>query len=200
MDAQRNPMAKINSRRKGSTFERDVAKVLAGWFGCPIRRTPLSGGWGEAITAGDVVVMPPKSDDPNYETKLLRFQKWPFSVECKHTKEISLDTFLRNPETSPLGKYLKQCIAAAKQDNKVPLLIAKKNGSVPYVYLVTKSPVGYGLLLTDLEGTDFSVCVSFKDYHVNILPLDEFLNLSPTWVVNLMENPNYDIRSTWFSG
>src|SRR6202042_2353734 len=44
-------------RRKGSVFERKVAKMYEAWTGDRVRRTPLSGGWAGAAfgVKGDLV-------------------------------------------------------------------------------------------------------------------------------------------------
>ena len=44
------------SRRKGASFERDIARVFSAWLGCNVRRTPMSGAYGgEWNLGGDLM-------------------------------------------------------------------------------------------------------------------------------------------------
>lgn len=57
-------------RKKGSVFERKIAKIFSKWSGSDVNRTPLSGGWAKNAKHGvknDLI-----STDPNF----------PFGVEC----------------------------------------------------------------------------------------------------------------------
>lgn len=109
-----------SSKNKGNSFERKVASLLQDWWypGFVFKRTPLSGG---ALSAkefnvcGDVV-----SNDPRF----------PFVVECKHTKAISGLHNLLSPD-SKLLQFWEQAKTQADQlvGFKYPLLVFRWNNS-----------------------------------------------------------------------
>lgn len=179
-----NVATRINSRRKGATFECQVAKAIAAWWGCAVRRTPLSGGWGAAITAGDTILLPPEKDDPEFETKFRRYRDWPFSVECKHHKDFTIDALFTSPEKSPLGKFISQCKRAASKEKRMPLLVAKKNYGEAFAFLISDKridfevePVGV-ITLAAMSGS----CTCF----VHVLPFAVLTSIAPDDLLRLL--------------
>ena len=77
-------------RAKGKDYERKIAKILSGWWGSPLRRTPTSGG---NIYSGDIF-------DPQGE--------FPFIVECKKRHQLSFSGLLEND--SELWKFWKKAL------------------------------------------------------------------------------------------
>lgn len=173
-------MAKINSRAKGATFERFVAKTISEWWGCDARRTPLSGGWGAAVTAGDIILLPPEKDDPEFDSRFARYRDWPFSVECKAHKELSIDALFHSPDKSPLSKFLVQCCIAASRENRIPLLVAKRNNGKPLAFIVlpkqTKFPcrVSAVITLADVE----------TEQVIHVLPFQSLTAVPPAELLN----------------
>ena len=107
----------INSSNKGRTFEREICKILAENFGGEYRRVPMSGGFmgganrlrnkevrqdAKDILSGDIIC----PDD------------FPFSVECKHHKEI---------RWTELNKYWIKIKEEANKMKRIPLLIYREN-------------------------------------------------------------------------
>lgn len=106
------------ARRKGASFERDVAKLISRWWGKTFSRVPQSGGnaglKGMGI-AGDL--MTDSSD-------------FPFHCELKNVDKPVIEQFLLAPKGGLLVNWIKQC----KRDcppGKIPLVIFKKNYSPP---------------------------------------------------------------------
>ncbi len=155
----------MKSRRKGASWELEVAKRIGKWWGGTFRRTPMSGGWhkggadGKGKLKGDLVQM----DGPDF----------PFCVECKATEDWSLDMFLRNPDTSYLAAYLRQAWTGAAVEGKLPMLIAKRNNKPAMVFIPAeaggKCPCSM-ILGFNLEG---------ECQHVAVLLLDDLVALSP---------------------
>lgn len=168
-------MARINSREKGADFERTVAKAISGWWGCEARRTPLSGGWGAAITAGDIIILPPARDDEDFDIKFSRYRDWPFSVECKAHKELSIDALFHSPDKSPLSKFIVQCCIAASKENRIPLLVGKRNSGKPLAFIImpeqTKLPcrVSAVIHLRDVE----------TEQSIHVLPFSLLTEIPP---------------------
>jgi len=135
------------AKSKGNKFERDMAKVLSEWWGEEFRRTPLSGGWGEACTTGDIVSVSPKST-------------FPFSVECKRNEAFKFNTFFQDNNTALFNSWWKQCCLDAKKAKKLPLLLTKINRNEPlaicYISALVERP--YTFILSE-AGIPLTVCL-----------------------------------------
>ena len=114
LTAQRSKRGR-NSRNKGASFERDLAKLLEKYLGIEFVRTPQSGGFAKnKLTSegfrGDIV---PASSATDF---LLH-------VEAKNTRTWSFPIWLRQAESDcPMGK--------------IPVIIAHKfNTSKKYILI-----------------------------------------------------------------
>lgn len=140
---------KKNSRKKGSSFELDVAKAFSETLGVELRRTPLSGGWSHSnpAVAGDLVCM-------NNEIH------FPYCVECKNSEGWTLDSLFTDKHKW-FDDWWAQAIGECPED-KVPLLIFTKNRSCALVAMYA-SHIGLEnvqpkILLTDQYHYDLVVC------------------------------------------
>ena len=120
----------INSKNKGSAFERQVAKELSLWLTDGERedtlwRSSQSGGRHTTLTykgrdassqAGDLSSIDRESHD-FIET---------FLVECKHYKNLELPSLFFGGKRG-IGQFYQKALKDAKEINKMPLLIAKQN-------------------------------------------------------------------------
>lgn len=70
------------SRRKGASYERIVAQLLKSFWNEEFRRTPLSGGWAKKTITGDIIPVDRNRDN------------FPFSIECKNRKSVSIPAWL----------------------------------------------------------------------------------------------------------
>lgn len=142
------------SRRKGSTAEREVAALLAEWWGTfesdvKFVRTPSSGGWSSAAVRGEF-----RASGDLMTTSLT----FPFCVEVKRREEYSLATLERGSNRSPVFAWYEQAakaaveIAEAAPDRKVyPLLIFRASGC-PWNVMV---PLDVGVALRTLLAARF---------------------------------------------
>jgi len=108
-------------KNKGARGEIQVAKTLATWWG-PIeearfKRTPLSGGWGDADTRGGFKVA---------GDICTTAERWPFTVEVKRREGWTFGTFARG-RRSPIWGWWRQCIEQAAEEDRIPLLWVRKN-------------------------------------------------------------------------
>lgn len=159
----------INSKNKGSNFERAVCKILKERFpGKDFSRVPTSGAFfGKSnkekrclaednvkeVLSGDVIC------PSNFR----------FSVECKSYAEISFwDLF---NESSDLHSWMKQCKDDAYFVNKTPLLIVKINNHKPFV--------GTTIILPNMV---------FEHRHFYFYTLEDFLKFDD--IVYFEENTN----------
>lgn len=159
---------RINSRRKGSSNENRVAKVLSQWAGVPFTRVPRSGGlrWKDtANVCGDVVC----------EVQAFNF---PFSVETKHYKSVKLPIKFCTLEDkrSIVYTFWDQCLDDAARAKKRPLMLIRQNGMrvgeyylfidfkldsiMPVANGVVKGNKIYLYLSTDVFSTPFEKIVS----------------------------------------
>jgi hypothetical protein len=105
-----------NSRTKGNSYERKVAKKFADWCGETIRRTPMSGGWSSAQfgVTGDLVC-----DNP----------KFYYHVECKKREQWQLEdliTGIRAADTRSILEWWKQTTTTCPK-GKYPTLVFSRN-------------------------------------------------------------------------
>lgn len=105
----------INSRNKGCLNERNLCKVLEAWTGQEFARTPASGGlrWFNAPDViGDVICC-------NREFY------FPFAVETKHYKIVTVESVLR--QNSKVYTFWEQAERDGERAKKVPLLFLREN-------------------------------------------------------------------------
>lgn len=116
------------SKTKGSKFENVVAKMFEAYYGCKVRRTPGSGGWG---TVGD---FGPKGD------LVFSDRRVPYHVECKKHEGWDLSDLitglrgLTTTSTNSIEKWWKQTIRDCPR-RRVPMLIFTRNKMTPLVML-----------------------------------------------------------------
>lgn len=125
----------VNGRRKGSTFERTVAKLIVDAFAHKgvtnkdCYRTPLSGGHVHAsgYDPGDLVMS--SKLKKLFGVPLGTGKRKPFSVECKHYKKIDLFKLFQEQVTGEIPGWWDQAEFAAAASGAVPLLLMKQNNS-----------------------------------------------------------------------
>lgn len=122
-------MRKGGGKNKGSAQERRVCELLSLWISAGLNkdifwRASMSGGRATVIhkrggknrQCGDIVAVAPEGH--------VLTDKYLF--ECKHYKNIRLETFIIN-NRGPLASWWKQACKQAKQHGREPVLIAKQN-------------------------------------------------------------------------
>ena len=158
---------KVNSRNKGATYERKIAKMLTDWTGIEIRRTPMSGGWNKT---GDLT---PK--DPS------EMEKFPLSFELKNRQEFSIEMLfhIRNSEDMPkiLKKYWDQCSGEAKESEKVPLLILTRNNADNFIMFDTG--IFDNIILPHIQQEAFLYpdYTYLKSMDITVMLLSDFLRI-----------------------
>lgn len=113
----------INSKAKGSDYERKIAKVLGDWYGEEFHRTPASGGlhWKEDNRVAGDIVTPPGSTYP-FVTELKKRESWEFFHLLKGTGEME--------------KFWQQVSNDAARTGLKPLLVFSKNFSPDYTMML----------------------------------------------------------------
>ncbi len=106
----------INSKRKGSTYERLIAKKFEEAYSMAFCRTPQSGGF---IWKGDIT---PQRDQDRIN--------WRYSIECKNNKNLAVKPWLEQARTDAE-------FASKKAEKEIiPLLVFHiHNTSQDYVIL-----------------------------------------------------------------
>lgn len=107
----------INSKRKGSKFERDIAKWMTKWTGFEFGRTPYSGANHRSRDLSSDIMC-------NDERHAHRCK---ISIECKHYKEIKFEHVLLGNKKSDIESFWKQANEDANRSAKVPILIMRYN-------------------------------------------------------------------------
>lgn len=160
---------RINSRAKGSTFERKIAKILSKWSNLEITKTPASGGYN---SLGDVT--------PRYPKDMI---EWPFNVELKNSETWNFAELLKGTNKGKdaygIVNFWKQCVRDAKISKKIPVLVFTKNRDV--IYCIVRSE---HFELFKLKW----VCANyFRFKNIRIFLFDDFLSLNYKKVLKILK-------------
>ena len=111
-----------NGHRKGSAFERKIAKEVVKEFKKQFKieqkdcwRSVLSGG--HEMSSGDLRM-----------SKRME-ELFPYAVECKHYKKICYENFLLAKKNSKEVKWLRQTVGGTSGTNLTALLVMKANNT-----------------------------------------------------------------------
>lgn len=112
-------MTKINSKSKGSRFERSICKFFTKWTGYEFNRVPASGGlrWKKA----DNITSDVTCTDPKHS------RRFPLSIECKSYKDLRFEHILLRLKSCKILSFWEQASGDASRANKIPVLIMKYN-------------------------------------------------------------------------
>lgn len=157
----------INSRNKGYSYERKIAKVFTKWTGFECKRTPASGGWAKT---GDIT--------PKNPEDMINF---PLCVELKKRERWSFADLIKGSKLKTgILSWWEQCITDAQTSNKIPLLVFSRNLDINYacmyledfeaLNLYKEESLIFGNLaffkLDDLLGIEFNkVCTILRRLH-----------------------------------
>ena len=144
---------RVNSKRKGSNFERKIAKMLNERLHTKeFSRTPGSGAF--ATTHKGL------PDHMKIQGDLITPSGFPFVIECKNGYDVQLDDLFKRK--SDFFSFIKQAQSDAKSANKDWMVIYQKTRRMALVIVDEPYNVSPELVLND---TYF------------IYPLDKFLQL-----------------------
>lgn len=128
-------------KNKGSAMERQICEKLSLWITNGVHkdslwRSSMSGGRSTVIVrrggtnrqAGDICAVAP-------EGHVLTDK---YYLECKHVRDIHLDTFIIS-NRGPIAVWWKTACKEAKQHKREPVLIAKQNRMPILVFTKPKS-------------------------------------------------------------
>lgn len=131
----------INSKTKGSSFERQVARDLSGWVSGGAKadvfwRTAMSGGRATVALKAGTKMLASAGDlcaiDSAGEPFLNKFY-----IECKHRKLLNLDRLVTG-QTSKFIEYFTKALKEAREYKKTPFFIVKQNRT-PILLAVTEA-------------------------------------------------------------
>ena len=144
---------RVNSKRKGSTFERKIAKLLNERFDTKeFSRTPGSGAFATSHRN-----LP---EHLRIQGDLITPSNFPFVVECKNGYDVQLDDLFKHK--SDFHDFIRQAQGDAKGANKEWCVIYQKTRRMALVVVGKPYDVNP------------EICLSGRYF---IYPLDEFLKL-----------------------
>lgn len=112
----------VNSRAKGSAYERRLCKKFSLWTGYKIVRTPASGG---ILKTGDLCPKEPK-----------HMVSFPFSVEAKNRERWDMTDLIKNVKLKKgIMSWWEQCVDDSLESGKVPLLVFTRNLDEDFIIL-----------------------------------------------------------------
>ena len=149
----------VNSKTKGDTYERKIAKKLTEWTGLKFERVPASGGlkWAEDNRVyGDIV-----TNDPDF----------PITIECKNREEWNMDSLING--SKKVAAWWNQVTDDTAVTGNAPMVIFTRNLQPDYVMIRAES-FEEGLL--ELKSyLEFMMEVVVSGEHVMIFKLDELI-------------------------
>lgn len=155
-------MARINSKNKGSTFERKIANILSEKF---MERTGIKTSFRRNIDSGSYFGGKNQSRVDTHDLSKAVFgdlvapDNFRFSIECKHYKEPPSFAMLVKQDWKVLDKWLEQATQDSANSGKEFAIIIKYNNVDEIVVL----PSLFGDL-TALINYKGHVIVSLRDY------------------------------------
>jgi len=149
------------AKRKGNSNEREVANLLAAWWGVgEFMRTPSSGGWGKSRqvrddfnAAGDIVTTA---------------TDFPFCVEVKSEERWELEQLLTSPEKCPIARWWKQA-ERETPEGKAPLLLFTRKLRPWYAMFQGANLMGASLAGTLLGRGSPTITVAGWTVHITLL-------------------------------
>ena len=191
--SEEKPKRRINSKKKGNSFEGQIGKILADKLKpLKFRRSQSSGAilGGEntkfldqfsndakCLFVGDVV--------PTNETDVAREHGWKFkfTLECKFYK--SCDNLEHLFNNTKIKGWIEQAISDALKVNKEPLLIFKFNRTDTYCAVPSKNLIPSSVTRTvkvKFSADEFSAANKFDDgIEITIFTLKDALNDVDWW-------------------
>lgn len=166
----------MNSKKKGSRFERVIGKWFTDWSGFKFERNRAgSGAWhSNKDSVSDITC-----------TDERHAHRCKISIECKSYKDIKFEHVLLGTKGSEIEKFWGQALNDALRSNRVPILVMRYN-SMPkneffmvvderlsQVFLVSKMKderwmsinISKSKILYIFMASSVSKLVSYKDVH-----------------------------------
>lgn len=122
---------RVNSIKKGHTFEREMAKKLTELLGIKIVRVPMSGGF---ATLNDSNIFPGDLMAAN-DKDIFKFE-----IECKHYNKdnIIMNILNKKLKNVKIFDWIEQSTRDALKRNSIPIIIFKINRKIVLTILRTK--------------------------------------------------------------
>lgn len=165
-----------NSKNKGNSFERQIAKQLSLFLSkgerddLVWRNTSSGARFTNRFKKG--MQTENQSGDISYthELSIPFFTK--FNVECKAYQDIKLWSIIEQTSKSDdLFNFLKQTIRDAEASNKSPILIAKQNNKKVLIFIEKK--------YADYLKINYLLLVQIETYQFSVFQFEKFLELDP---------------------
>lgn len=167
-------MSKINSKQKGSRFERVVCKVFSKWTGFEFQRVPQSGGlrWKKA----DNITSDVTCTDPRHGRRCL------ISIECKSYQDIRFEHILLQNKSCKILSFWEQASGDASRANKVPFLVMHYNGMPKEEAFVMVNNSTAKLMLSQGKLTKPRMAIQWNNYEQSedvlyVFMLSDLINL-----------------------
>jgi len=118
-------MKRGNQKRKGSEFEREVAKILSSWWDKELYKKSQLVFWRTHASGGAKHISKQQSGDITYIHESGKPLIDLFVIECKRTKRYNLFGLVAGDKSLPIYKWLNKLKKEAQSNNKYGFLIFK---------------------------------------------------------------------------
>ncbi|MEM5853355.1 MAG: hypothetical protein QW228_03225 [Candidatus Aenigmatarchaeota archaeon] len=159
----------INTKAKGDSFERKVAKIFTNWYGKTVRRTPLS---------GQIAI---KSD-------IISDEDFPFLIECKKHERFYLEEILSSGVNfrKMLLDIEDQKNSLFYKENKIQAIIYSRSRTSIYIILPEREFKKVKTEVRERILKDLNwIMLKFKDMNFYVFLLADFLReIKPSEIGN----------------
>ncbi len=128
-------------KQKGASWEREVCRQLSLWITNGKKSDCL---WRSAMSGGRATVASRKGQQIRQGGDICSVSPEghvltdKYCVECKHVKKLDIASFILDNKGA-LAKHWKQAIKQARQQFRMPILIAKENSRKPIIIILPRS-------------------------------------------------------------
>ena len=141
--------AKVNSKKKGSKWERDICKFMKSWTGYEFSRTPASGGlrWHKKDDiVSDVICTDEKHG-----------HRFPMAIEAKFYHDLRFEHILLGNDSCKIMEFWAQANRDAERAKKLPMLIMRYN-NMPKMeaFVMLDQPTSNAILKDDDLGKNLT--------------------------------------------
>lgn len=162
----------VNSKQKGSAYERQVCKQLSGWVTGGARSDVF---WRSAMSGGraTITLASAQAGDISAVHPLGHVLTEKFIIECKHVRDLNIQGLFFYSKAG-INDYWQKLLADCNKYGKLPMLIAKQNRQFPLLFL---EPTGEKIFAAPNSRmmNNCKIC-EFKQYYLRVFRFEQFLN------------------------
>jgi len=166
-----------SAKKRGNSYENELAKQFSTWSGKQFYRTPASGSlhWSENMGVNGDVSAPPE-------------ENFPYLLEAKRYADWTIEALLNNSLYFP--KWIAQAVREGQATKRVPFLIYRRNGIHSFVTMPYNEKVA----------KKFDIHIVTKNKYVSEIDASEETIKVLTVTIDELFTKDYEQAKHWFDG